>query len=260
MKLFPRLPITVAHEMAVEAALAPIPDLVAASAVDHPAILYSPVGGARAREAEVAQLRDELRAAATANRYPFAATEGDRVAFDAQTARILTRQMDISANEAADPRVWAFLSCVVVPDLVRWRFPGGVSGTSEERFVGKSRGLRNTLGRLWWRSHLLRTPDGGEDPLGRLGEDELVQITERTSIAGSPRLATQLADSFLEAVDRYPGVSRSILMRDAMKRIRRLAAFTEFDVLGDDELFDLVDDVFEMSARTAQDVLRGANH
>ncbi len=49
-------------------------------------------------------------------------------------------------------------------------------------------------------------------------------------------------------------------MRDAMKRIRRLAAFTEFDVLEDDELFDLVDDVFEMSARTAEDALRRATH
>jgi hypothetical protein len=252
MKLFPKIPITVAHEMATGSALAPIPDLAAASALDHPAILYSPVGGARARVAEVAQLREELRATAHANRYPLAATEGDRVTFDAQAARIRTRQMDISANEAADPRLWAFLACVVVPDIVRWRFPGGASGTSEERFVGKSRGLRNTLGRLWWRSHLLRTPDGAEDPLGRLGEDELVQITERTSIAGSPRLATQLADSFLEAVDRYPRVSRSILMRDAMKRIRRLAAFVEFDVLEDDGLFDLVDGVFEASARIAQ--------
>lgn len=208
-----------------------------------------PVSRDHERREPLADLIFEVRrATAHANRYPLAATEGDRVTFDAQAARILTRKMDISANEAADPRLWAFLACVVVPDIVRWRFPGGASGTSEERFVGKSRGLRNTLGRLWWRSHLLRTPDGAEDPLGRLGEDELVQITERTSIAGSPRLATQLADSFLEAVDRYPRVSRSILMRDAMKRIRRLAAFVEFDVLEDDGLFDLVDGVFEASA------------
>jgi hypothetical protein len=124
-----------------------------------------------------------------------------------------------------------------------------VAGTSEERFIGKARGLRNTFGRLWWRSHLLRTPEGGVDPLGRLGEDELVQITERTNIAGSWRLSSQVADSFLEAVDRYPRTSRSLLMRDAMKRIRRLAAFVEFDALDDDELMSLVDDVLEASAR-----------
>ena len=253
MKLFPKLPLTVAHEMAVEAALASIRDLAAASAVDHPAMLYSPVGGVRAHEADVAQVRDELRVAARANRYPLDATETDRVAFDAQAARLLTAHMDISANEAADPRLWAFLACVVVPDIVRWRFPGnGAMGTSEERFIGKARGLRNTFGRLWWRSRLLRMPDGADDPLERLGEDELVQITERTSIAGSPRLATQLADSFLEAVDRYPRVSRSVLMRDAMKRIRRLAAFTEFDALDDDSLRDLVDDVLETSARSVR--------
>jgi hypothetical protein len=90
---------------------------------------------------------------------------------------------------------------------------------------------------------------GAEDPIGRLGEDELVQITERPSLAGSARLASQLADSFLEANLRYPSLSRSILMRDSMKRIRRLAAFVDFDALEDDGLVDLVDDVFETSAR-----------
>jgi hypothetical protein len=158
--------------------------------------------------------------------------------------------MDISANEAADPRLWAFLACVVAPDIVRWRFPGGAAGTSEERFLGTARGLRNTFGRLWWRSHVLSPgPDGADDPLGRLGEDELVQITERPNLAGSRRLASQLADSFLEANVRYPSISRSNLMRDSMKRIRRLAAFVDFDALDDDGLVDLIDDVFETSAR-----------
>lgn len=252
MKLFPKLPLTIAHELAARSALSSIAELVRASALDHPAALCSPVGGTRASEPDVATLRDGLRAAASANRYPRDATESERVAFDAAAARLLSSEMQISANEAADPRVWAFLACVVVPDLVRWRFPGGVSGTSEERFLGKARGLRNTFGRLWWRSHLLRQGDEGNDVIGRLGEDELVQITERTSIAGSPRLATQLADSFLEANFRYPQVSRSDLMRDGMKRIRRLAAFVEFDGLEDEVLVDLIDSVFETSAQTVR--------
>jgi len=250
MKLFPKLPITIARDIAAQAARAPISDLAAAGAVEHEAAIFSPVGGARAHPRDIAQLRDELRAVAVANRYPIDATEAERVAFDAEAARQLTSHMNISASEAADTRVWAFLACVAVPDIVRWRFPGGPAGTSEDRFVGTARRLRNTFARLWWRSHLLSIEDGAEDPLGRLGEDELVQITERTGLAGSPRVATQLADSFFEAVDRYPRVSRSILMREAMKRIRRLAAFTEFEALADEALVTLIDEVFEASART----------
>lgn len=251
MKLYPKLPVAVAHEIALSAALTPIRNLEAGSAVDHPAAVYSPIGGTRARNSDLTDLQAALRACARDNGYPAAPTEGARVTFDAGAARLLTVLMDISANEAADPRLWAFLACIVMPDLVRWRFPGGPSGTSSERFIGEARGLRNTFGRLWWRSHLLRVADGGRDPLGLLGEDELVQITERPSVAGSPRLASQLADTFLEATDRYPTVSRSVLMRDAMKRIRRLDSFVDFDALEDEVLVELVDDVFESSARTA---------
>jgi hypothetical protein len=225
--------------------------------LDHPAVLYSPVGGTRAIESDMAALGDSIREAARAFGYPHMAPESDRVGFDARVSRLLATQMEISATEAADPRLWAFMACCVAPDVVRWRFPGGEAGTSEERFIGKARGLRNTFGRLWWRSHVLPIgPDGASDPIGRLGEDELVQITERPSLAGSSRLASQLADSFLEANLRYPSLSRSILMRDSMKRIRRLAAFVDFDALEDDGLIDVVDDVFENSARVTSGAVR----
>ena len=252
MRLYPKLPLAVAHEIATMAALAPIRSLEAGSAVDHPAAVYAPVGGARVHERDLEELQAGLRRCARDNGFPVEPSERARVAFDASAARLLTGLMDISADEAADPRLWAFVSCVIVPELVRWRFPGGPSGTSAERYLGQARGVRNTFGRLWWRSHLLRLQDGATDPLGLLGEDELVQITERTTVAGSPRLAIQLADSFLEATDRYPAVSRSVLMRDAMKRIRRLDSFVDFDALETEVLVELIDDVFETSARTAE--------
>lgn len=89
MRLFPKLPIAVAREIASASATASIRDLAAASAVDHPAALYAAVGGARARPQEVEELRVGLRVAAGDAGYPLlGTTEAERVAFDAAAARI----------------------------------------------------------------------------------------------------------------------------------------------------------------------------
>jgi len=97
--------------------------------------------------------------------------------------------MEIVPADAAEPGVWAFLCCVAVPDLACWRFPG----RTRERLLG---GPRNALRRLWWRAYVLDR--GSREGLsGRLGEDETVQIMERPTLAGNPRVATTLADAHL---------------------------------------------------------------
>src|SRR5690606_7653755 len=117
----------------------------------------------------------------------------------ARVGRLLVEQMEISANEATQVEMWAFLGCVLLPDVVRWRFPGRAA-TPDERFIGGARGLRNTFGRLWWRAYLLearRGEDGLLDPLVALNEDEMVQITERPGLSGYPATASALAHAFL---------------------------------------------------------------
>src|SRR5262249_30895389 len=139
---------------------------------------------------------------------------------------------------------------IVLPDIVRWRFPGARGITTDERFLGGTRGLRNTFGRLWWRAQILYQP-GQIEPYGYLnllGEDDLVQITERPNLAGNTALARQTCRSFLQTARVSPSVTRSDLLRDGMKRLRRLLPLLSFQSLDSGVLADVVDEVFTQSA------------
>jgi hypothetical protein len=164
--------------------------------------------------------------------------------------------MHITAAEAASQGIWMFIGCILLPDIVRWRFPGDAGGTSRERFLGGNRGLRNTFGRVWWRAHILKQPEVQQpyQLLYQLGEDELVQIMERPSLAGSPVLARQRCLSFLRALADESGIMRSELLRDVMKRLPRLLPLMAFDALDGTVLASLVNGVFEESMKS----LRGS--
>jgi len=168
--------------------------------------------------------------------------------------------MGISPNEAANLGIWTHLTCVLLPDIVRWRFFD--EKTSEERFIGSARGLRrNTFGRLWWRAYLLYEPTNPKDPFSLLnyfGEDDLVQITERPSLAGSPALIKQILLSFLTATTalKLSGTDKNIkdrrLLRDVVKRIRRLLPIIVFEALDQNTLKNLIDELFIKSIASFQ--------
>jgi hypothetical protein len=91
------------------------------------------------------------------------------------------------------------------------------------------------------------------DPLRlirELGEDELVQITERPNLAGSMMTARLTAQTFLEIIPDLPQeISRSDLLRDAMKRLRRMLPLMTFDALDEDMLQIQLEEVFRESLR-----------
>jgi hypothetical protein len=179
--------------------------------------------------------------------YPDAGDEQSRINFDKTAAGILHSSMGIEPSEAAKSGVWEFATCVLACDLVRWRFPGGEDGTPLERFLG---GRRNAFQRLWWRAFVLQK-EGVADKyelLGRLGEDEIVQIMERPFLAGSRGLSRAVASELLEAAARHPGISRRTLIREVQKHLRRLAAFASFEAVQPEELNSLVRDLFELVA------------
>ena len=59
---------------------------------------------------------------------------------------LLHERMDISPAEASSQGVWAFVACVMLPDVVRWRFPGG-EATTLERFLGGPHRSAHSTGR-----------------------------------------------------------------------------------------------------------------
>jgi Family of unknown function (DUF6339) len=251
MKLYPRLPRSVARALAAQYALVAVRELVTLSSVSHRAAIFAPTGGQRADLALLGEIQREIRVAAELSGYPDTSDEGSRRRFDGRSGQLLHEMLDMSPAEASHESVWAFFGCVLLPDVVRWRFGFQPSPTSEERFVGGFRGLRNTFGRVWWRAWILHEP-GSPTPyrlLGALGEDELVQITERPNLAGNPPLARQVCRTFMAAIGQYPHVPRSDLLRDSMKRLRRLLPLVSFDAL-DPELLELtIDEVFTEAGR-----------
>jgi hypothetical protein len=79
-----------------------------------------------------------------------------------------------------------------------------------------------------------------------LGEDILVQIMERPTLSGDPRIARSLCRGLADSAGKSP-VSQPDLMRDAIKRVVRLAAVVSLSSLGDTALGELIAECFARS-------------
>jgi len=252
MLLYPRLPHYAAAVLAKNSATKSLDELYRRSSVSHSAALYAPTGGSRVDADRLYNLQIKIRSCAKVWGYPNQLDISSRQNFDTECAVILHENLALAPSEASNIGVWAFMTCIMLPDIVRWRFPGDQKNTSIDRFIGSSHGMRrNTFGRLWWRVYLLRYPQNC-DPyflLKQLTEDEFVQITERPSLVGNPLLARQLGISFLETVEHFPMLSRRELIRDAVKRVRRRLPILAFDVFDEIELKEVVDDIFYEASR-----------
>lgn len=257
MYLYPYLPLAVASELAEKKAAMPIEQLAdlerSRSFPVHTAARFAPTGGYPIDENALLDLREAVLGVARLCGYPSAANQSARLHFDVECSRVLFDSMQIAPSEAANLYMWAHMTCVLLPDVVRWRFMPSDSKakTSEERFIGGSKGRRrNTFGRLWWRAYFL-TDKQWENPyylLKELSEDNIVQIVdERPSTAGSPILVKQIGLTSVRFAKDNPEISSRELIRDAMKRINRLLSMLAFDALDEDVLQHLLTDIFTQS-------------
>jgi DNA-binding Lrp family transcriptional regulator len=230
-----RLDREAAKKIITERVCMPIPQLAAGSPLTID-FTYSPIGGTRITDDELGTLRRELLEIARSHGYPASVERTSEL--EARMGETLHRALPITPHEASQEDAWTYLTCCWLLDVAVWRFG---ADADERRFIGNVN--RNTFRRLWWRREVL----GAEVPLDRLGEDELVSIMERPTIASDRRLARGIATRFLAVVDAEDGVERMHLMREAMKRLMRLTPFLSFYALGDDELEAVVSTAFESS-------------
>lgn len=247
MYRYPRLPVTVAAGLAQEMAAMDVEAAARMARPEHEEAIYAPVGPPRAPVSHIREIGSGIRTIAAENGFPEKPSQQGARDFDMRTAIHLHEQMRISPNEASRDGAWQFISCVLAPDIVRWRFPGKpATGTASERFLG---GVRNVFGRLWWRAYMLRddTADSPHQVLEALNEDELVQLMERPTMVGDRRLTLTLAKRFLVAVEDGRSPNRMELMREVQKRLMRLFPIVCFAALPD-----------EVLARTLQDVIAEA--
>lgn len=265
MNLFPQLMPGEARERVRQLSALSIDELQKIAARDastdfsEPAVTYSPTGGTQIQAAELRAIADGVRAVAAENGYPTqraaSVRELGRVltsihAFDILVSIQLHRQLRIHPHEASKEGVWEFFTCVLLPDVVRWRFPGS-GKTVEERFLG---GARNVFSRLWWRAYLL-SDTNQPDPyrfLKYLSEDELVQITERPLLGFNERLSKLTVEAFMEIMDRHKRAPRMELMREFQKHLNRAAPLMSFDAMDDADLRSWIRALFSKVALQPQ--------
>ncbi len=199
-------------------------------------------------EVVIVTLRDRVRALSDKLGFPADLPRQNVSDFDRPATRILHETMNIIPADAASEDVWNFLSLIVLPDIAVWRFPA----RADERLLGRP---RNTFRRLWWRGETVGA-DLIDGPNG-LGEDELVNIMERATLAANPRTAALLARVIVERGSEAP-TGRSELMRDVSKRFLRHQAVINVDVISDSEVQQILDSCVDEAVKSLSPLVSGA--
>lgn len=276
--LYPQILSSVARTRAESICRCSLHELEDMSELSPSGVTYTPTGGSRIEEHHLEKLRQGIRQKARALGYPDTLNAQKTSLFDSGMAEWLHQHMDIRPSEASRQGVWSYMGLYLVPEMARWRFPGD-DVTSIKRFLGSTRGMRNVLGRLWWRAEYLKQPETfrhsripstldqeeryllTEDPYGLvkiLGEDELVGITERPTLAGNRVFCRAVTRALVIANEETQFGNRSFLLREAMKRVYRLGGVMVFEALSETELVDELLDVFTSTAATLKPNCSGA--
>jgi hypothetical protein len=231
--LYPRLLDQAARSLHDEYLEADVDTLRGKAALRHPSAIFTATGGVRVDKHQLSDLREAVLAEAVAARYPYAGTREGRSEFDLRVARLLHERGGLVPAEASIRSVWAFLALVLLPDVAYWRFPQAPG----DRVLATDI-TRHVFGRLWWRAHLLADPGASTDRyalIGAFGESAFDQIfARRRSLGGSRSLIRALARTWPNLQLERKG-ERDVL-REVLKRFKRLGAVIDFEALDDAEL------------------------
>lgn len=212
---------------------------------------YAATGGTTITAQRLRDLRSGLADLARLYGFGGEVQRDDHAGFDAALGGWLAGFGEFNSGEALRDDVWTFLTVVMAPDIVHWRF-----GTSRERYLG---GVRNTFQRSWLRARVLdRGPRHPERwaLLEQLSEDALVQITERPAIGADPKLARELAEGWVRAADRIGRNRMEGVMRLATLRLRIRNEIQALAFLSEDVIAVTIDEFFD---RAASAIVPGRN-
>lgn len=231
--LYPRLLSRVARELHDEYVGLEVEQLRQKAALRHPSTIFTATGGMRVHPDQLRDLREAVLAEAAEANYPFAGTRDGRAEFDLRVARLLHERTGLVPAEAAVRSTWSFLALVLLPDVAYWRYPRAPGDRVLDTDI-----TRHVFGRLWWRAHLLEEPGAVGDRyalIGAFGEAAFDQIfSRRRSLGGSRTLIRALARTW-PRLGLAQKDERAVL-REVLKRLRRLGAVVDFEVLDDEQL------------------------
>jgi hypothetical protein len=139
--------------------------------------------------------------------------------------------------------MWSYLSLILLPDVAAWRYPD----RNRRRFIGSdvliTTSNRHVFGRLWVRAYVF-----GPDLFPWLIEDNFEGIFGRPAFGGDVRVAQAIAATMVRIIAERRVTNSQELLRDAMKRLLRLAYIVSFAGLEGNELRDVLYEVFTASA------------
>ncbi len=257
MRTYPRLDDSpMLRELVSRLMHAPIAECRTLRASWHPSAWHEPTGGEQATAHDLQQLAADVTGIAETHGYP---EDRNTRGFDIAMSVLLYERLGITPVEATAAGIWNFLSCVLVPDVVAWRFPTRTDhpdGGNVDRWIVDRRSYRHAFGRLWWRACMLRDPDHDDAfyLLRQLQEDEFIQIMERPHLAGYGPVVRQLITTMLVVFGRRPHLNRGTLMRAAAKRLLRLGAVLDLHALDEPGMKTLIDEIVETAVMGVEGV------
>lgn len=139
--------------------------------------------------------------------------------FDLNLGRVLFDASLNAGGEFGNPRVWDFLTLILLPDLALWRCP---SDTSD--FIPKLTGgnRRHVFQRLWRRWNVF----GAElVESGVFGEDEYKNLLERRLTSGSKPIARLTARAIMDS--GRSGVTKRVYTRTFTRQLIQLSGLVD---------------------------------
>lgn len=167
----------------------------------------------------------------------------------------LMERLPISAMQASEKDLWAYLTMFVFWEFPSWRYPK-VTSTKEatdgdeavEPIERVSGGPRNVLRKCWIRADVLGPAlgiDGSVPGAEHLGEDELVNLFERSTLGDNRDLARAVVRTIYR--HRPKSLKRMEFTREFTKHLLRRTVSTHFSYRGHavDEMLDEIAQLIE---------------
>ena len=218
-------------------------------------IFYVPTGGQIINDENLEKLRNNVLE--KAKEYGFPSTnQKSFLEFEYEVAKILSNWSYLwidgePSGESFRNDFWSYLSIVIMPDIVSWRwgFPpeGEPTKSWSVRFIG---GGRNAFQRIFRRILSLDRGPSHEDRFGlirELKEDDFSNILERTSLGSNSRIAIPLAEEYLAMRQRRKDMKASNqlkIYREATKDLRSYGVVQSLDLIDANNLKELIAEVF----------------
>lgn len=225
--VYPRIPTAEAVRLAEPMIAGEITELEAAqlAKVRHPRAAPVATGGTPVDEGHLQGVREAVK-----EELASLGRRASTASIDLVVGRVLHEKLGINRADAGSNEVWSFITLVLLPDVALKRFPH----PTRDRLVGA--GPRSALRRVWHRQDVLG--DLLTEGPSRLSEDELVGLTERTSMVRNRPLARSIARQVIIREDREEAWAR-----DFYRLVRWKTGPLLLDVLQPSTLEEVVADI-----------------